>query len=68
MRRKAYDIDNDLDDDDDDDDGGGGGVWDLLPTWTEGLHDVMTLVVSLLGIPQNIALSDGECRCWDDDD
>ncbi len=68
VRRNAIDINDDLDDDEDDDDGGGGGVWDILPTWTEGLHDVATLVVNLLGIHQNIALSDGECRCRDDDD
>jgi hypothetical protein len=68
VRRDANDIDDDLDDDEDDDDGGGGGVWDILPTWTEGLHDVATLVVNLLGIHQNVALSDGECRCRDDND
>ena len=68
MRRDVNDIDDNLDDDEDDDDGGRGGVWDILPTWTEGLHDVATLVVNLLGIHQNVALSDGKCRCWDDDD
>ncbi len=68
VRRDANDIDDDLDDDEDEDDGGRGGVWDILPTWTEGLHDVATLVVNLLRIHQNVALSDGECRCRDDDD
>jgi hypothetical protein len=63
VRRDANDIDDNLDDD-----GGGGGVWDILPTWTEGLHNVVTLVVNLLGIHQNAVLSNGECRCRDDDD
>ncbi len=40
MRRDANDIDDDLDEDEDNDNGGGGGVWDILPTWTEGLHDM----------------------------
>ena len=40
----------------------------ILPTWTEGLHEVAMLVMSILGIHQNVALSDGECRCRDDDD
>ncbi len=47
VQRNANDIDNNLDDDEDNNDGGGGGVWDILPTWTEGLHDVATLVVNL---------------------
>ena len=68
MRRDANDISDDLDNDEDDDDGGGDGVWDMLPTWTEGLHDMATLGVNLLGIHQNVALSDGECCCRDDDD
>jgi hypothetical protein len=50
------------------DDGGGGGVWDIFPTWMEGLHDMAMLVVNLLGIHQNVALSDGKCCCRDDDD
>jgi hypothetical protein len=62
----ANDIDDDLDDDEDDDNGGGGGVWDKLPTWMEGLHNMATLVVNLLGIHQNLTLSDGKCRCRDD--
>jgi hypothetical protein len=64
----ANDIDDDLDDDEDDDDGGGGGVWVILPTWTEGMHDVATLVVNLLGINQNVALSNGKGCCRDDND
>ncbi len=68
VRCNANDINDNLDDNEDDDDGGGGSVWDILPMWTEGLHDVATLVVNLLGIHQHVALSDGECRCWDDDD
>jgi hypothetical protein len=68
VRRNANNINDDLADDEDDDNGGGGGVWDILPTWTEGLHNVATLVVNLLGIHQNVALSNGECHCRDDDD
>ena len=68
MRRDTNNINDDLDNDEDNDDGGGGGVWDLPPTWTEGLHDMAILIMSLLGIPQNVALSDGKCCCWDDDD
>ncbi len=68
MQRDANNIDDDLGNDEDDDNGGGGGVWDILPMWTEGLHDMATLVVNLLGIHKNVALSNGECRCRDDDD
>ncbi len=68
VRHDANNIDDDLDDDEDGDDGGGGGVWDIIPMWTEGQHDVATLVVNLLEIHQNVTLSDGECRCRDDDD
>ncbi len=68
MRHNANNINDDLDEDEDDNNGGGCGVSDILPTWTEGLHDVATLAVNLLGIHQNVALSDGECRCLDDDD
>ena len=64
----ANNIDDNLDNNEDDNNGGGGGVWDLLPTWTEGLQGVATLVMSLLGIPQTVALSNGKCCCWDDDD
>jgi hypothetical protein len=54
VRRDKNDIKDNLDDDKEDENGGGGGIWDLLPTWTEGLRNVATLVVSLLGIPQNL--------------
>ena len=54
VQRHANDINNNLDDHEDHNDGGGGGVWDSLSTWTEGLHGMATLVVSLLGIPQNV--------------
>jgi hypothetical protein len=60
VRRDANDIDDDLDYDEDDD-GGGGGVWDT-PYLDGGTAR------RLLGIHQNIALSDGECHCRDDDD
>jgi hypothetical protein len=68
VRRDANNIDDNLDDDEDKDNGSGGGIWDLLTTRTEGLHNVATLIVSLLGIPQNVALSDGKCCCRDDND
>ncbi len=68
MQRNANNINDNLDDNEDNDDGGGGGVSDILPTWTEGLHNVAMLVMNLLGIHQNVALSDGECHCRDDDD
>ena len=68
MRRDTNDIDNDLDGNEDHDNSGGGGVWDLLSMCTERLHNMATLIMSLLGIPQNVALSNGECRCRDGND
>jgi hypothetical protein len=48
----ANNIINDLNEDEDDNNGGRGGIWDLLSTWTEGLHDVASLVEWYLKHPK----------------
>ncbi len=40
-----------------------GEIWGLLPTWTEALHTVASVVIDLLGIPPNVALAGEGCRC-----
>lgn len=35
----------------------------LLPEWTDALHSIATLVIELLGIPQDTVLQGGRCKC-----
>ena len=62
-------VDDDMDDIEkeedfiDGDGDGDGEIWGLLPTWTEALHTVASVVIDLLGIPPNVALAGEGCRC-----
>ncbi|KAL3787252.1 hypothetical protein ACHAW5_001905, partial [Stephanodiscus triporus] len=40
-----------------------GRAWDLLPAWTDALHAMAMVVIDMLGIPPNVALSGMGCRC-----
>jgi hypothetical protein len=35
----------------------------LLPEWTYALHSIASIVIDLLGIPQNTVLQEGRCKC-----